>query len=153
MLSTWKENLKCYIESSSKYLIVNDCTYVKVDDVCSGVVRQGGTKIFSWFRLIGLTICEDDLNLINGTFWNTLTVTIEDNIREISKEDFDKHLESRCKCVFADTIENFQIQSYHYLSRFCENVLEKHPDMFPQYVSDFVMRLEDQLDKEYEDLF
>ena len=149
MYKNWTENLASFInDAESKYLLINDCTVIKVEDTCSGVIKQGDKSVIHWFRLFGLVIYDDDLNLIYDSFSGIYKLNLTDKIQLITKEEFDVKFKEKCDIVFADTETNFNIQLHHYISRFDECVLEKYPEMFPQSVHDFVERLNEKLDNE-----
>ena len=51
-----------------------------------------------------------------------------------------------CERIFSEENDNFEFQYKKYTSKFYENILYQYEDMFPDYVFDFVIRLEERLD-------
>lgn len=151
MLKDWHNHLNNFFNNSDGYILVESGIYVKFENILSGVMPTDGISKHNnyplhWYRLKGIAMNVSG-NTIDECFQRYYDVKLDNKeIKYCSKQEFEDNFKKICERIFSEENDNFEFQYKKYTSKFYENILYQYEDMFPDYVFDFVIRLEERLD-------
>ena len=149
-LKDWHNYLNNFFGDNGGYVVYGD-KYIKYNNIISGIVPMNGISNtnnypLNWYRLNGIVVNINAKN-INDCFSQCCEIKIDETpIRICTKKEFEDNLKIVCKKLFFDSEENVEFQYQNYTSNFYRYILLKNKDLFPDYVFNFVNKLEKLLD-------